>query len=145
MLHRPGEFATIGFDTPQPLLTTYTAIVEGLQLDIEPGPTPTPSIKQTLGPGPFLSLDEALAQVREREGQEAELLYANLVSEAEARSRTDACSTFLGHPDGVWLLTVRGYFETPSAGRDAKPGRVETPARLVFDRSCGIIRPARTE
>jgi hypothetical protein len=100
-----------GFDAPQPLLTAYTAIVEGFRLDTTPGPTPTPPVKQTLGPGPFLSLDEALARVREREGQEVELLYAKLVSEAEARSRADACSSFLGHPDGVWLLTVRGYFE----------------------------------
>jgi hypothetical protein len=100
-----------GFDASQPLLTAYTAIVEGFRLDTPPGPTPTPPIKQALGPGPFLSLDEVLAQVREREGQDVELLYAMLVSEAEARSRADACNTFTGHPDGVWLLTVRGYFE----------------------------------
>jgi hypothetical protein len=100
-----------GFDAPQPLLTAYTAMVEGFRLDRAPGPTPAPPIKQTLGSGPFLSLDEALARVREREGQEVELLYAKLVSEAEARSRADACNTFFGHPDGVWLLTVRGYFE----------------------------------
>jgi hypothetical protein len=100
-----------GFDAPQPLLTAYTAVVEGFRLDPAPGPTATPPVKQTLGPGPFLNLDEALALVREREGQEVELLYAKLVSEAEARSRADACGTFFGHPDGVWLLTVRGYFE----------------------------------
>jgi hypothetical protein len=100
-----------GFDAPQPLLTAYTAIVEGFRLDRAPDPTPTPPIKQTIGPGPFLSLDEVLALVREREGQEVESLYAKLVSEAEARNRADACSAFFGHPDGVWLLTVHGYFE----------------------------------
>ncbi len=31
--------------------------------------------------------------------------------EAEARRQSDACSTFEGHPDGVWLLWVRGTFE----------------------------------
>jgi len=101
----------LGFDAPQPLLTAYTAIVEGFRLDRPPGPTPTPPVKQTLGPGPFLGQDEALARVQEREGQQVELLDAKLVSEAEARNRADPCSSFMSHPDGVWLLTVRGQFE----------------------------------
>ncbi len=36
---------------------------------------------------------------------------AVLLPEAEARRRAHACSTFIGHPDGVWLLTVRGAYE----------------------------------
>jgi hypothetical protein len=100
-----------GFDAPQPLLTAYTAIVEGFHLDTAPGPTPTPPVKQTVGPGPFLGQDEALTRVRERDGHDVELLHAELVSEAEARRRADACNTFEGHPDGVWLLTVRGTYE----------------------------------
>jgi hypothetical protein len=39
------------------------------------------------------------------------LLEAKLVSEADARQFADACNTFESHPDGVWLLTVRGVFE----------------------------------
>jgi len=100
-----------GFEASQPLLTAYTAMVEGFRLDTPPGPTATPPIKQELGPGPFLSEGEALARVRERDGQEVELLDAVLLSEAEARRRAGACSTFSGHPDGVWLLTVRGTYE----------------------------------
>lgn len=100
-----------GFDASQPLLTAYTAMVEGFRLATPPGPTATPPIKQELGPGPFLSEDEALARVRERDGQEVELLEAVLLPEAEARRRADACGTFGGHPDGVWLLTVRGPYE----------------------------------
>ena len=99
----------LGFEAPQALLTAYTAMVEGLRLDPPPGPTPTPPIRQELGPGPFLSQEEALAAVWE--GQVAELLEARLVSEAEARRQSDACNTFTGHPDGVWLLQVRGTFE----------------------------------
>jgi len=99
----------LGFEAPQALLTAYTAMVEGLRLDPSPGPTPTPPIRQELGPGPFLSQEEALAAVWE--GQVAELLEARLVSEAEARRQSDACNTFTGHPDGVWLLQVRGTFE----------------------------------
>ena len=103
----------IGFEAPQPLLTTYSAIVEGFRLDVVPGPTATPPVRQTLGPGPFLSQDEALARVRESKGQEIELLDAHLMSEAEARrlGQLSPCSTdFMGHPDGVWVLTVRGVF-----------------------------------
>jgi hypothetical protein len=101
----------LGFDAPQPLLMAYSAIVEGFRLDVIPGSSPTPPVKQTLGAGPFLSQDEALACVREREEQEIELLDAQLVSEAEARRRADACGTFFGHPEGVWVLTVHGTFE----------------------------------
>jgi Tol biopolymer transport system component len=100
-----------GFDASQPLLTAYTAMVEGFRLASAPGPTPTPPIKQELGPGPFLSEEEALARVRERDGQGVELLDAALLSEASARQMADACSTFFGHPDGVWVLTVRGTYE----------------------------------
>jgi len=99
----------LGFEAPQALLTAYTAIVEGLRLDPPPGPTPTPPIKQELGSGPFISQEEALAAVQE--GQVSELLEAQLVPEAEARRQADACSTFEGHPDGVWLLRVTGTFE----------------------------------
>lgn len=101
----------LGFDAPQPLLTAYSAIVVGFRLDVPPGPTPTPPVKQSLGTGPFLSQDEALTRVRERNGHETELLDAKLTSEAEARQLADACNTFMGHPDGVWVLTIHGVFE----------------------------------
>jgi hypothetical protein len=100
-----------GFEASQPLLTAYTAMVEGFRLASDPGPTPTPPVKPELGPGPFLSEEDALARVRERDGQDVELLDAALLSEAAAREQAEACSTFSGHPDGVWLLTVRGTYE----------------------------------
>ncbi len=101
----------LGFDAPQPLLTAYSAIVESFRLDVRPGPSPTPPVKQVLGAGPFLSKDEALAHVHDSEGREVTLLEANLVPEAEARKSADACNTFETHPDGVWMLTVQGVFE----------------------------------
>ncbi len=101
----------LGFDAPQPLLTAYSAIVVGFRLDVPPGVTPTPPIKQSLGNGPFLTKEEVLAHVRERNGRETELLDAKLASEAEARQLAEACDTFMGHPDGVWVLIVRGVFE----------------------------------
>ena len=99
----------LGFEASQELLTAYTAIVEGLRLDPPPGPTPSPPIRQELGPGPFIDREAALVAVRE--GQNIEMLGAQLVPEAEARRQSDVCSTFEGHPDGVWLLRVRGTFE----------------------------------
>jgi hypothetical protein len=101
----------MGFAAPQQLLTIYSAIVEGFRLDQAPGPTPTPPVKQTLGSGPFLSQDEALARLRESQGQDLELLDAELLSELGARRLADACGTFESHPDGVWVLLVRGSFE----------------------------------
>jgi hypothetical protein len=86
-------------------------MVEGFRLSSAPGPTPTPPIKDTLGPGPFLSEAEALARVRQRDGQDVELWDAALLSEASARQQAAVCSSFFGHPDGVWLLTVRGTYE----------------------------------
>ncbi len=101
----------LGFGAPQPLLTAYSAIAESFRLDVRPGPSPTPPVKQVLGAGPFLSKDEALARVHDSDGREVTLLEAKLVSEAEARKSADACNTFESHPDGVWMLTVRGVFE----------------------------------
>ena len=100
-----------GFDSPQPLLTAYTAIVEGFRLDAAPGPTPTPPVRQSLGAGPFLRQEQVLARLAEAEGQPLELLSARLVAEAAARRWAGPCATFAGHPDGVWVLTARGQFE----------------------------------
>jgi hypothetical protein len=99
----------LGFDAPQPLLAIYSAIVEGFRLGVLPGPSPTPPVKQSLGAGPFLSRDQALVRAREQLGSEIELLDAQLMSEAEARRLSD-CG-IEGHPDGVWLFIVRGFFE----------------------------------
>jgi hypothetical protein len=101
----------LGFDAPQSLLTTYSIIVERFQLDVRPGPSPTPPVKQALGAGPFLSQAEALAHVHDDEGKDVALLEARLMSEAEARRSADACNTFESHPDGVWAFTVQGVFE----------------------------------
>jgi hypothetical protein len=91
----------VGFEVPQGLLSAYTAIVEGFALDQQPGPTPTPPIKRTLGPGPFISREQALALARQRYGGELELVAARLVPEAEARSLSGLRDHFNGHPDGV--------------------------------------------
>lgn len=101
----------LGFDAPQSLLTTFSIIIEGFRLDVQPSPSPTPPVKQVLGAGPFLSQDEALAHVRDNEGHAVTLLDAKLVSKAEARQSADACNTFERHPEGVWLFTIRGSFE----------------------------------
>lgn len=100
-----------GFDSPQPLLTAYTAIVEGFRLDVAPGPTATPPVKQALGAGPFLGQEQALARLAQAEGQPLQLLSARLMPEAAARLWAGPCATFAGHPDGVWLLAARGQFE----------------------------------
>ena len=39
------------------------------------------------------------------------LLSADFVFESQARGRAQACNTSMGHPDGLWLLTVKGQFE----------------------------------
>ncbi len=99
----------LGFAARQDLLSAYTAIVEGLRLDAPPAPSPTPPVRQELGEGPFLGEEEALVGLHE--GEDVKLLEAELVSEAEARRRAGACSSYSGHSEGVWLLTVRGTFE----------------------------------
>jgi hypothetical protein len=100
-----------GFAASRELLTGYTDIVEGFHLDIYPDPTPTAPVKQAMGAGPFLTEAQALAAVEQRAGGAVELLGAALVPEADARRQAQACNTFMGHPDGIWLLIVRGQFE----------------------------------
>jgi lipoprotein-anchoring transpeptidase ErfK/SrfK len=117
----------LGLDAPQALLTAYTAIVEGFSLDVAPGPSPTPPVRQALGPGPFLSEEEALAAVRARYGEAVELLFPELVSEAAARAQAGDCRMYAGHSDGVWLLAVRvtteGGARTLRVYLDATTGR----------------------
>ncbi len=115
-----------GFEASQELLTIYTAMVEGFALDVNPGPTPSPPVKQNVGAGPFLTQAEVLARVHGDGDQPAELIEASLVSEAEARRLSDVCSTFMGHPDGVWVLVVREMSE----------GQLRT-MRLFFEATTG--------
>jgi hypothetical protein len=103
----------LGFAAAQPLLTAYSAIVAGFRLDTPPGPTPTPPVRQALGPGPFVDQGEIVKAACDRCRQEIESAEAKLVSEAEARQLAGECSAFTGHIDGVWVLTVR----TPAATR----------------------------
>jgi len=49
----------LGFDAAQPLLTAYSAIVESFRLDTLPAPSPTPTIRQTLGAGRWAATDGA--------------------------------------------------------------------------------------
>ncbi|MDI7278226.1 MAG: hypothetical protein QME94_19790, partial [Anaerolineae bacterium] len=119
----------LGYAARQPLLTVLSAMVEGFRLDRLPPPSPTPPIRQELGPGPFLSVEEALERARRSQGVSLQLLHARLVSEAEARQvlGTGPCATFMGHPEGVWLLTVEGLLEgkarTMLLVLDAKTGQ----------------------
>ncbi|MCC6189503.1 MAG: hypothetical protein IT318_10730 [Anaerolineales bacterium] len=100
-----------GYAASQELLTGYTGIVAGFRLDADPGPTPTAPVRQDLGTGPFLTEAQALAAAEQRAGSPLELLAAALMPEAAARRQAEACTAFMGHPDGVWLLTVRGPYE----------------------------------
>ncbi len=100
----------LGFDAPQPLLTGYTAIVAGFRLDAPPAPTPSPAIKRSVA-GTLLSRDAAANFVVKHNGPTTVVLDARLTSEAEARAQATSCKTFDGHPDGVWVFTVRGPFE----------------------------------
>ena len=138
----------LGFDTPQPLLTTYSIVVEKFRLDVRPGPSPTPPIKQILGAGPFLSQDEALAHIHDSEGREVTLLEAKLVSEVEARQSADACNTFESHPAGVWQFIVRGKFEdqtrTLRMYLDATTGEQLCGEEIILNATPRSTMPPRT-
>ena len=103
-----------GFEVSQRLLTTLTAMVAGFRLDAAPGPSPTPPIKQVLGKGPFISLDEAVAKARKQsaenfpEAQNFSLVEAKLLPEAQARRDNPGCNGDMeGHFDGIWMLKVK--------------------------------------
>lgn len=97
----------LGLAAPQPALSAYSAVVAGFSLAAPLQPSPTPPVRQALGPGPFLSEEDALAAACGRLEQQIEgVLEARLVPEAEARRLAGRCSGFLGHRDGVWLLTL---------------------------------------
>lgn len=101
-----------GFDASQPLLTAYSAIVEGFRLDTPPDPSPTPPVKQTLGPGPFINHEQAeKGAIASLQGGDWQAEGARLVAEAEARRLAGACGTFEGHLDGVWVVYLRGRYE----------------------------------
>lgn len=100
-----------GFDASQTLLTTFTMMVVGFRLDTLPGPTATPPVRQSLGPGPFLTQEEIAARLLDDSGQTPTILEAQLIPEVEARDRADACETFFGHPEGVWLVKIQGTYE----------------------------------
>jgi hypothetical protein len=109
--HELALYYPTGFSARQEPLTAYSAMVEGFRLHVPPKPTAAPPLRVELGEGPFLSEEEALAAVRERDGQDVEQVAGALLSEADARRMAEACATFFGHPDGVWVLTVRGEYE----------------------------------
>ncbi len=103
----------LGFAASQPLLNAYAAIVAGFRLDVPPAPSPTPPVQQVLGPGPFVSEEEALTAACDQFAGEIEPLGVQLVSEAEARRLAGSCAAFGGHTGGVWVLSLR----TPRAAR----------------------------
>ncbi len=98
----------LGMDAAPDLTAAYTFVVLSFAFDMPPAPTPTPPIRQVLGKGPFLSTDQLLVQLRRNHGAEAKLLDSQLVSEAAARQLHKGCSTFQGHYDGIWLVTLYG-------------------------------------
>ena len=101
-----------GFAAAPELMRDYTGIVQGFRLDEAPGPTATPPIRQELGPGPFLTEEQAFQKARERAESPLENLGGELLSEAAARQLVvnSPCNTFTGHPEGVWVLRVSGQF-----------------------------------
>jgi hypothetical protein len=100
-----------GFNASQELLTNYSTIEESFRLDVLPGPSPTPAIKQELGAGPFIGREEAetAALSQNETPEEFEIIDTQLIPEAEARRLVDDCEMLPGHPEGVWL--VRGQDE----------------------------------
>jgi hypothetical protein len=112
-----------GFDAQQALLNAYAVIVAGFEFDIPPGPSPTPPIKQELGAGPFLEQGQVVQQAQQTYGTELALVSAELVAEAEARSKQSSCATFFGHPDGVWLLVLHGPIKEADVGQTL-PGTI---------------------
>jgi len=99
---------SLGLDASQMLLNAFMALVESFEPDVLPGPTPTLPIRQALGPGPFISQEDAIERVRPRSREPLGLVEARLVSEAEARRTAGLCvATFRGHHDGVWIITNR--------------------------------------
>ena len=88
----------VGFDASQDLLAIYSAMVESLHLDRTPGPTATPPVRQTLGHGPFLSQEEALAAAGQRAAGQLKLLAAQLVAESAAREHGAGLQYLRGPP-----------------------------------------------
>jgi hypothetical protein len=117
----------IGLHANQSLLDAYELLLDRFQLDAPPEPSPTAPIKHVVGTGPFLTQDEMLAVVRRKHGDTFELTEARLVSEAEMRQLTAECSWFFSHPDGVWLVRIRGVFDGQNLalllGLDATTGK----------------------
>lgn len=96
-----------GLGALQPALDSFSAVVAGFSLAAPPEPSPTPPVRQALGSGPFLSEEKALsAGCGCLKDQIEAVLAQRLLSEAQAR-QLGPCSTFRGHTDGVWALTVR--------------------------------------
>jgi lipoprotein-anchoring transpeptidase ErfK/SrfK len=96
----------LGFAAPQPLLTAYSAIVARFRFAAPPGPSPTPPVRQALGPGPFLGEEEALEVGCQRLDGQIESYEARILSEAEARRLASTPTAFTGHYDGIWVLNV---------------------------------------
>lgn len=101
-----------GVPSPQPLLSTYSGLVMSFRFDRPVGPTPT-FVKTQLGPGPFISRDQAEALVladAKANDPPPTIKSAALQTEYEARQVNHPCGTFRGHPDGVWVVVAYGVF-----------------------------------
>ena len=110
----------VGPGASQALLTAFHLIVDRFRIDGRPTFTPTPTPRDTLGPGPFLSAEEAVSRALAGIPYGPwEVERARLVDEAAAR-RMNLCGLnggmmtygdFAGHPEGVWVVTMRGLMD----------------------------------
>ena len=98
----------LGFGALQPALDAMAGVVAGFALAVPPEPSPTPPVRQALGPGPFLTEEDALAAgCGCLNGEIDAVLAQQLMSELQARQIGNSCAGFGGHTDGVWTLTVK--------------------------------------
>ncbi|MGQ9683954.1 MAG: L,D-transpeptidase [Anaerolineae bacterium] len=97
----------LGLAASQGVLSAFTAVVGGFRFEAPPLPSPTPPVRQELGPGPFLAEQDILDTACKLMQRDIDSLDARLLSEADARRLAGTCATFTGHREGVWLLGLR--------------------------------------
>ncbi len=168
-----------GFDAHQATLWTFQHIADTFWVEGRATITPTPTPNTILGDGPFWTAERAEeAALRMIPDGPWRVVESRMVTEHEAR-RLNLCgrfhddeipdySDFGGHPEGVWIVTMRGrmgnretiyhtYLDavngyhlcTAQGGTRPVPGRpVATPtpnARATHQLPAGPVRVLVTE
>src|SRR6185295_5390211 len=70
------------------------------------------------------------------------VVQGTLIPEAELRRFGTGCDTFFGHPDGVWLLLVRGEFI--GATRTARIGIDAVTRKKLCAQDSAVAPPVPT-